>query len=275
MISVLKRSMILLLILCLLTGTNAFAAKKAAETPVPPEVPAEVIQEIPAAIQQVLNLAYDELIETNGQNLKEKNKFTKWRNNYEFGWCGGFITWCMLQLEIPQKEKNKTPKEEVPGLVHVKEAGVGKLYEGYLRMNRVTSVPQKGFIVVFGNGSNKYVKAGTTPYYHVGLIYDLELLENGKYRMTTIEGNVSLDFTDAEGNRTKSGHTIRMYTRDFDPNAESKKTNLSQVPEEERTQEESLTFSYGYTYKNPAMYITCFLMPWVPGDPALETDSGL
>ena len=93
--------------------------------------------------------------------------------------------------------------------------------------------------------------------------------------MTTIEGNVSLDFTDAEGNRTKSGHTIRMYTRDFDPNAESKKTNLSQVPEEERTQEESLTFSYGYTYKNPAMYITCFLMPWVPGDPALETDSGL
>ena len=71
MISVLKRSMILLLILCLLTGTNAFAAKKAAETPVPPEVPSEVIQEIPAAIQQVLNLAYDELIETNGQNLEK------------------------------------------------------------------------------------------------------------------------------------------------------------------------------------------------------------
>ena len=269
--SVLKRSILLGLTLCLLLTSSAFAAKKSAETPLPPEVPEEVIQEIPGAIQQVLDLAYDQLIETNGQNLKEKNKFTKWRNNYEFGWCGGFITWCMLEVGIPQEVKNKTPKEEVPGLVHVKEAGVGKLYDGYLRMNRVTGIPQKGFIVVFGNGSNKYVKAGVTPYYHVGLVYDLELLDSGKYRMTTIEGNVSVDFTDAEGNRTKSGHTVRMYVRDYDPNAEKKKENLSQVPEEEQDQEESLIFSYGYTYKNPAMYVTCFLMPWVPGDPALET----
>ena len=272
--SMLKRSLVLILILCLLLGSSAYAAKKTA-TPEPPQVPAEVIQEIPGLMQQVLDLAYNELVEVNGQNLKEKNKYTKWRNNYEFGWCGGFITWCMLELGIPQKEKNKTPKEEVPGIVHVKEAGVGKLYDGYLRMNRVTMVPQKGFIVVFGNGSNKYVKTGTTGYYHVGLIYDLELLDNGKYRITTIEGNISLDFTDAEGTRTKSGHTVRMYTRDYDPNAESKKTNISLVPEEERDREESLIFSYNYTYNNPAMYITCFLMPWVPGDPALETDSGL
>ena len=273
--SLLKRFLVLVLAFSLLICSSAAAAKKSTPTLPPPEVPAEVVSDIPDTIRQVLDLAYDQLVEVNGKNLKEKNQFTKWRNNYEFGWCGGFITWCMLQLDVPQKEKNKTPKEEVSGIVHVKEAGVGKMYDGYLRMNRVTMTPQKGFIVVFGNANSKYVKTGSTPYYHVGLVYDLELLDNGLYRMTTIEGNVTVDFTDAEGNRTKSGHTIRMYTRDFNPDAESKKTNLTLVPEEERDREESLIFSYNYTYNNPSMYITCFLMPWIPGDPALETDSGL
>lgn len=224
----------------------------------------EVVRNIPAEIQSVLDLAYDELTQTNGKNLKTKNKYTEWRNSYEFEWCGGYVTWCMLQEGIPQNEKNKTPREEVQGLVHVKEAGVGKMYDGYLRMNRVTDIPQKGFIVVFGNANSRHVKTGSTPYYHVGLVYELERLENGKYRITTIEGNVGLDYKNADGSRTKAAHTIRMYTRDYDPCAENRRENLSLVPDEERTEEESVLFSYEYTYNNPSLYITCFLMPWIP-----------
>ena len=270
--SLMKRASVLVFSFMLLFSSTAFAAKKgkATPTPAPPQVPEEVLSELPQTIIDLLDLARSELEEVSGKELKKKNKYTKWRNNYEYGWCGGFVTWCMLELGIPQQEKNKTEKKEVSGLVHVKEAGVGKLYDGYLRMNRVTSVPQKGFIAVFGNANKKYVKAGATPYYHVGLVYDLQLLENGKYRMTTIEGNVSLNFTDAEGKRTKSPHTVRMYTRDFDPNAENPKANISLVPEEDRDREESLTFSWDYTYSNPSMYVTCFLMPWVPGDPTLD-----
>ena len=213
--TLMKRASVLVFAFMLLFSSTAFAAKKgkATPTPVPPQVPEEVLSELPQTIIDLLDLARSELEEVNGKELKKKNKYTKWRNNYEYGWCGGFVTWCMLELGIPQQEKNKTEKKEVSGLVHVKEAGVGKLYDGYLRMNRVTSVPQKGFIAVFGNANKKYVKAGATPYYHVGLVYDLQLLENGKYRMTTIEGNVSLNYTDAEGKRTKSPHTVRMYTR--------------------------------------------------------------
>lgn len=269
--SLLKRASVLVLAFLLLFSSTALAAKKpkATATPAPPQVPAEVLDELPQTIIDLLELAESELLDVNGKELKKKNKYTKWRNNGEYGWCGGFITWCMLELGIPQQEKNKTEKKEVSGLVHVKEAGVGKLYDGYLRMNRIGSLPQKGFIVVFGNGSKKYVKTGVTPYYHVGLVWDLQLLPDGRYRMTTIEGNVSTDFTDADGKRTKSPHTVRMYTRDFDPNADQK-SNLTLVPEDERDREESLTFSWGYTYNNPAMYVTCFLMPWVPGDPTLD-----
>jgi hypothetical protein len=169
----------------------------------------------------------------------------------------------MLEAGIPQQEKNKTPHEEVEGVVHVKEAGQGKLQDGYGYMNRLTRIPQKGFLVVYGNGKQfNGVPAGGS--YHVGLVYDVEDLGDGKYRITTIEGNVD---SPGDATHSKAGHTIRMYTRDYDlnaANANKKKEDLSLVPEEERTQEESALFSYDYTYGNPNLYINIFLMPWIP-----------
>ena len=266
--TLIRRLLLLLLVLLLLLDIPVALAKgKATPTPQPPEVPAEVLQEIPATIRDVLDLAYSELVEVNGQELKKKNKYTKWRNNYEFGWCGGFVTWCMLELGIPQDTWQNTPKNEVQGLVHVKEAGQGKMYTGYEKMNRITMLPQKGFVVMYGNTDSKY---GASEFYHIGLVYDVELLPNGLYRITTIEGNVTLNFVDKEGTKHKASHTVRMYTRDYNPNAEKKKDDLTLVPEEERDQEESVIFSYDYTYNNPAMYISYFLMPWIPGDTTLD-----
>ena len=43
-----------------------------------------------------------------------------------------------------------------------------------------------------------------------------------------------------------------------------KKTDLTLVPEDERTEEESALFSYHYTYENDKQYVTIFLMPWIP-----------
>ena len=263
-----KRIMTLLLTAALLlTSFPVLAAKsKATPTPAPVEIEQEVIEEVPEKIQELLDLAYAQLTEVNGKELKEKNQYTKWRNNYSYGWCGGFITWCMLQLDIPQNVWNKTPKEEVSGIVHVKEAGVGKLVTGYMRMNRTTMIPQKGFIIVYGSRDKKY--GGNTPLYHVGLVWDVQRLENGKYRLKTIEGNVNLRFTDPDGKGHKASHTIRMFVRDYDPEAE-KKDNLSLVPEEERDEPETVQLSYDYTYGNESMYVHLFLMPWVPGDESL------
>ena len=225
------------------------------------EVTASVIQEIPETIQEVLDLAYEEWQEGDAKEMKTSNKYTKWRNNGQWGWCGGFITWCMLEKEeIQQQVVNKIKDGEVSGLVHVKEGGVGKLHKGYSRMNRITRVPQKGFIAVFGNGK-KFGDTGVTPYYHVGLVYDVEELSEGKYRITTIEGNVN---SPGDDTHKKAGHTIRMYIRDYDMNAEKAQQDLSLVPEEERTQEESALFSYDYTYGNKNLYLTDFLMPWIP-----------
>lgn len=258
------RRIVVLTLVVMLFAPGAIAAKKNSK-PAARAITGEVVQDIPETIRSMLDLARNEWLETDGQDLKEKNKYTKWRNNYPYGWCGGFITWLMLEMDIPQKEKNKTPKQEVEGLVHVKEAGVGKLYDGYARMNRITRIPQKGFIAVFG--TEKFRNTGATPYYHVGLVYDVEKLSEGKYRLTTIEGNVT---SPGDSTHKKVGHTVRMYIRDYTlPETDkAKKTDLTLVPEDERTEDESALFSYHYTYENDKQYVTIFLMPWIPEEAA-------
>ena len=253
-----KRTLALVLVLILCCSVSLAAKNKTPEYTAR-EITTEVVQDIPAEIQNMLDIAYEQLIETDGKNLKEKNKYTKWRNDYKFEWCGGFVTWCMLEAGIPMEEKNKISDGEVEGLFHVKEAGVGKLYDGYARLNRITRVPQKGFIAVYGNEGS----GGSTPYYHVGLVYDVEKLSDGIYRITTIEGNVK-------------GHTVKMYVRDYDLNKASDKKqkpkDMSLVPKEERDREETSIFSYGYAYTKKNMYITIFLMPWIPEESQESTE---
>ncbi len=263
------RAAALLLSLLLLFSSTSLAAK---EEYTVREITTEVLQEIPETIQQVLDLAYQEWIDTDAKNLKKKNKYTTWRNQGEFSWCGGFVTYCMLQLGIPQEEKNHIKDGDVEGLVHVKEAGVGKMYTGYAKMNRITLVPQKGFIAVFGT-SKAFKGSGSTAYYHVGLVYDVEKLSDGKYRLTTIEGAVT---SPGDETHRKAGYTVRMYVRDYDYQAalekKTKSKDLLLVPEEERTQEESALFSYHYSYDNKNEYITVFLMPWIPEETQNTTE---
>lgn len=261
-----RRLLTLLSALVLLCTSSALAAKKKEESFTARDITTDVVEEVPAQIQEVLDLAYQQWQEVDAQNLKQKNKFTEWRGKgYKFGWCGGFVTWCMLQAGVPQEEKNSIKEGEVKGVVHVKEAGVGKLYTGYGRMNRITRVPQKGFIAVYGNEGS----GGSTPYYHVGLVYDVEKLSEGKYRITTIEGDV---LTSGDSTHKKNAHTVRMFVRDYDMNLASdkkeKKKDMTLVPEDERDREEDALFSYDYAYKKKKMYITIFLMPWIPGEDA-------
>ena len=232
-----------------LTAAPAMAAKKATPTPAPREITTEVVEEVPETIQQLLDLAYNEWRELDGKKLKRSNKYTKWRNNYEWGWCAGFITWCMLEMNIPQTVWTEIEEGEVEGLVHVKEAGVGKLVTGYTKMHRTTMTPQKGFILIYG-------KKGKNGLWHAGLVYDVEKLPNGKYRLTTLEGNVN--------------SSVWMFVHDYDPNAEKKTKNISLVPEEERVSVDANAFSYKYTYNDKDLYVNMFLMPWVPEEMAGE-----
>lgn len=241
----------------------AFAAPKATPTP-PPLAIETTLTEPPAPIQNMLDIAYREWQEVDGKNLGDINKYTKWRNNYKWEWCAGFVTWCLLEAGIPMEELADIRAKEdendywrTGGLYHVKEGSPGKLVRGYQVMERTTMMPQKGFIVIYGCSYNKVI--------HAALVYDVEDLGGGKYRLTTLEGNIK--------------NSVRMYIRDYDMNAEvntnkTKSTNLTVVPEEERVLPESSILDYSIMTgkvggKTCTYYIDKFLMPWVPGDPAL------
>lgn len=246
-----KRLLALLLPLVLLASAlPASAASKATSTPPPVELEETFTEEIPPEIRKLLDVAQNELEETAGKNLKRKNKYTAWYNAYEWEWCAGFVTWCLMEAGIPQEDYRTIEPGEKAGLYHATASAPGKMVTGYSRMYRTTMIPRKGFIVVYG--SKNYGK-----FWHVGFVYDVEKLDNGRYRLTTIEGNVN-------------NHSVCMFVRDYDPHPAKSTANFFQVPKDERFQEESKTFSYKFTYNDKTQYVTMFLMPWVPGDEALE-----
>ena len=238
------------LMIAVFTTSAALAAKaKATPTPAPAEIQTEVVDP-PEIIQHLLDVAYEEWITVNGKDQGEKNKYTTWFNNYKWGkntWCAGFVTWCMLEAEVPQATKDEIRQQHEEGVApeavfHVKASSPAKMAPGYLYMHRTSAVPQKGFIVLYGENSNKYV--------HVGIVYDVEDRGGGIYRLTCIEGAMK--------------NTVRMFVYDYDSTAERKK-NISLIPQDQRTQEETKIFTYGNHKKNSRWYINCFLMPWVPG----------
>ena len=252
----LKRFCALVFALLLLCSSSALAAKNAAPTPTPApmEIQAEPADP-PALIQHMLDIAYEEWSTVNGKDQGSKNKYTTWYNNYNWGrnrWCAGFVTWCMLEAGIPQEvqdEVNALEEGTCPEpIFHVKGSAPKKMAPGYLHMHRTSAIPQKGFIVLYGSPSNKYI--------HVGIVYDVELKADGVYRLTCIEGAMK--------------NTLRMFVYDYDMNAPKKLKNITLVPKEERTQEESKIFTYGKHVKSPAWYVNCFLMPWVPDEAAEE-----
>ncbi len=240
------------LMLALPMGAQAAKATNS-PTPAPIEISEHVIDEVPEEIQRVLDIAWQEYEAAQGKTFSNLNKYTEWRGRgVKFKWCGGYVTWCFIEAGIPMAELEQIPEGEVEGVHHVKEASVGKLLRGYQKMYRSTRIPQKGFLVVYGAQSyNRTV--------HVGLVYDVEELGEGRYRITTLEGNMS--------------NTIRMYVHDYDMNAAKESKNLTSPPEEERTQAETKNFSYKVAKSGDnTFWINCFLMPYVPGDMALTAD---
>lgn len=262
-----RRVTVLLLFLLTLMPVSALAAK-ATPTP-PPQVISEETAQVPEEIQEVLDIAYREWQELDGKSLKRVNKYTEWRGKgIGFGWCGGYITWCMMEADIPMEELEPVKKlakdsedgifYQPEGLFHIKEASVGKLLRGYQLMNRTTMTPQPGFLLVYGCSFNRTI--------HVGLVYEVQPLGEGRFRITTLEGNMS--------------NRVKMYIHDYDMNVEvntnkTKSTNLSEVPEAERTIPESDCVDYSLVSAKPSSstkskymyYVNCFLMPYVPEAP--------
>lgn len=248
-----KRILAILLTLVLLCtlpmGALAAGKKKksdTAEATPAPRMTTTAVAEPPEEIRRVLDIAYGEWEALDGRTLKKCNKYTEWRGKgVKFEWCGGFVTWCMMQAGIEMVDPEDVVPGPITGVQHIRTANVGKMMTGYQDRQRATLIPQPGYLIIYGYTYHRY--------YHVGLIYDVEDLGGGKYRITTLEGNMS--------------NTVRMYVHDYDSNAANYTGNLSVVPKDQRTQPEAKNFTYKLqNTSGTKWYANLFLMTWDPAE---------
>lgn len=249
---------LLFIALLLLTGilSAASADPEPTATPEPVQISGR-LSEPPAEIQKMIEIALEEWKTIDGKALPLSNKYTKWVNDAEWGWCAGFTSWCAMQAGVPREslaqilEKPEGISEPVFSCSAVSP---GKLLRAFQHMHRTTMIPRRGFFVVYGDRYNYTV--------HIGLVTDVKCLKDGRYRLTTVEGNMK--------------STVRMYIADYEPvdvyyeqNRKPKHSNLSVVPEEERDGEDtdSRTFQLRVSDSDGSdWYVTCFLMTWQGGE---------
>ncbi len=202
---------------------------------------------VPDLINGAIDLAFTQWEEDAEEGTKKfsrlgkYNKYSYWQcgsgSGCDIGWCGAFLGYVYDHAGVPMD----VPTESVPhegGVPYtVRAAGVGKIYTGFSNMERLSMVPRPGYFVVYGQQKGYAYK-------HIGLVVDADELEDGRYLIKTIEGNMS--------------STIRRYCYLFDSTEDVK--NLKPCPEEYVRDDAGIN-----AYQHVSNWnITTFCQTWLP-----------
>ena len=171
---------------------------------------------VPDQINTVIDFALGEWREAANKAFSRagsKNKYSFWQcgkgPKCNIGWCGAFLGYVFDTCGVPMDEPTKSTPHESGEPYSVRAAGVGKINKGFERMNRLSMVPQPGYLVVYGEQRGYGYK-------HIGMVTDVDDLGNGVYLLKTVEGNMS--------------NRIKRYCYLFDSN--EKQRNTKPCPKE-------------------------------------------
>ena len=171
-------------------------------------------------------VAMREFLETRQARLPKYNKYAKWYygKKREVGWCSVFGVWCAnASGSEPLREKDSADVPE-DATLYLREGQVGTQYDGFSALGRFGAVPRTGYMVIYANMRNGYKVT------HIGIVAEAVPLEDGMYRITTVEGNMS--------------NSVKSYVYLYDSNKANHlvgveeglklQRNMSQVPEDDR-----------------------------------------
>ncbi len=171
---------------------------------------------VPDQINTVIDFALGEWREAANKAFSRagsKNKYSFWQcgkgPKCNIGWCGAFLGYVFDTCGVPMDEPTKSTPHESGEPYSVRAAGVGKINKGFERMNRLSMIPQPGYLVVYGEQRGYGYK-------HIGMVTDVDDLGNGVYLLKTVEGNMS--------------NRIKRYCYLFDSN--EKQRNTKPCPKE-------------------------------------------
>ncbi len=198
------------------------------------------VDAVPPLIRDAVRLALDEWEASLGKTFTQRNKYTAWYcgtgPKCYFGWCGGFVSYCLDTVGVPMEDPPDSVPHESGEPYAVHAAGVGKLFTGFTNMDRITDVPKPGYLVIYG-------KRDYYDYVHVGMVTDGEDLGDGTYIVRTVEGNVS--------------SRIKRYCYLYDAN-DTTEHNYGPPPEEYQTDPDT----FQYTVHQKEWFVNVFCQTW-------------
>lgn len=200
-------------------------------------------EDMPLAARNFVLTARDEFEKNNWQKLPKNNEYTRWyfHDEREIGWCSVFQIYCAqhsgLQL-IRYKQDVDVAQEDCISAMEGRVGNVRLAFEEHGRWVDAEKggVPKPGYLVIYG-------VQGSTPYTHVAIVESVTPLEDGRYELTTIEGNLN--------------STVRRLNYRYDPMPKKAYHNMFVVPEDEIIQE-----NCQYTLQKDTWYITGFCATW-------------
>ena len=220
--------------------------------------------DVPPLIRAAIEIGLQEWRDNLGKTIPRSsnskphrdNKYTVWWG-YDCGWCGAFANYCMDTAGVPL-EATDTYKKLKPlgsGDPHgVREAAVPKLDTGFTNLDRITQDdPRPGYLVIYGRRDSRSNGKTVSAYafVHVGIITAVEDLGDGKFLLSTVEGNLS--------------NQIKRFTYVYDSNAPANKkkpdaktnSNMSPAPEDVIREE-----GVQYEPHQDSWYVTEFCRTW-------------
>lgn len=158
---------------------------------------------MPEVVKNFVYVVKHEFYLNKRQGMQRSNQYTKWyyKSKKAVGWCSVFTIWCANAAgfdPIPEENaKDAQPSESL----FLREGQVGNQYDGFSRLGRFVGVPRPGYLVMYANMKNAYL------FTHIGVVTDVTDLGDGKYLVTTVEGNMS--------------STVKSYTYIYDGNLDN------------------------------------------------------
>ena len=249
-----KKKLLIALAALLLLASCALAA------PVDLKVPPEAIptqeegaletygltfpQEMPLAARNFVLTARAEFEKHPFEKLPKANEYTHWyyEDEREIGWCSVFQIYCAYHSGV-QLIKHKQDVSVGEGeVISAMEGRVGNVYYVFdahgrwQQADKMEAIPKPGYIIIYG-------VRGSTPYTHVGIVETVKELGDGRYELTTVEGNIN--------------SSIKRMNYIYDATPGKKYYNMSEIPEGEITRE-----NCQYTVHKKDWYITGFGNTW-------------
>ena len=177
------------------------------------------------------------------EKLPKANEYTQWyyEDKREIGWCSVFQIWCAYHSGVRMIHYKLAEQLPEGAVFTAMEGRVGNVYKAFVNQDRWHScesgaIPKPGYLIIYG-------VRGSTPYTHIAIVESVMETGDGRYELTTIEGNVN--------------STIKRMNFRYDPAPKKPYFNMSVIPENEITRE-----NCQYTLQKDSWYVTGFCATW-------------